>query len=364
VNPRRVAAIARRILEGFRRDRRTVALVFGVPIVILSLFWYLMRGGGAHPGVGVVNLDSGPLGQQVTQRLLDSDDVAASTMSESEARDRLADGRIAGYILFPTDFSARASQQRDVAPEVRLEGTQPSLNGAVLNALSKAMSEAVSGAGPRLDVRVSYLHGGSGLDTLDYFGAAFIGLVVFFIVYVITSIAFLRERSQGTLERLMATPLRRAEIVVGYMVGFGAVALLQALIVLVYALYVIRIQNAGSVWLLFVFDALLAIGAVNLGIFFSTFARNEFQAVQFIPLVIVPQVLLSGIVFPVNTEPGLLQPVSNILPLTYAVYGMRDVMLKGAGLASPGVVLDLGVGALFAAVAIALGALTLRRRAA
>jgi ABC-2 type transport system permease protein len=226
------------------------------------------------------------------------------------------------------------------------------------------MSEAVSGAGPRLDVRVSYLHGGSGLDTLDYFGAAFIGLVVFFIVYVITSIAFLRERSQGTLERLMATPLRRAEIVVGYMVGFGAVALLQALIVLVYALYVIRIQNAGSVWLLFVFDALLAIGAVNLGIFFSTFARNEFQAVQFIPLVIVPQVLLSGIVFPVNTEPGLLQPVSNILPLTYAVYGMRDVMLKGAGLASPGVVLDLGVGALFAAVAIALGALTLRRRAA
>src|SRR5919204_604651 len=216
MSPRRVAAIARRILEGFRRDRRTVALVFGVPIVILSLFWYLMRGGGAHPGVGVVNLDSGPLGQQVTQRLL----------------------------------------------------------------------------------------------------------------------------------------------------GFGAVALLQALIVLVYALYVIRIQNAGSVWLLFVFDALLAIGAVNLGIFFSTFARNEFQAVQFIPLVIVPQVLLSGIVFPVNTEPGLLQPVSNILPLTYAVYGMRDVMLKGAGLASPGVVLDLGVGALFAAVAIALGALTLRRRAA
>jgi ABC-2 type transport system permease protein len=162
----------------------------------------------------------------------------------------------------------------------------------------------------------------------------------------------------------MASPLRRSEVVVGYMLGFGSVALVQAAVVLAFALYVIRLYNAGSVGLLFLFDALLAIGALNLGIFFSTFARNEFQAIQFIPLVLVPQVLLSGIIFPVSTEPGPLQPVSNILPLTYAVYGMRAVMLGGEGLGNSGVLLDLAVLVLFAVVAIALAGLTLRRRIA
>jgi ABC-2 type transport system permease protein len=364
VSGRRLAAITRRILLQFRHDRRTLALVFVAPLVILSILGYLLRGGSTHPTVGVVNQDSGPLGGQVAQQLLDSKDVNAKSLSLDEAKTELDDGRLAGYVVFPSDFSTRALQQREIAPEVHLEGTQPSLNGAVLNALSKAMASAVSGAGPRLDVQVSYLHGGSGLDTLDYFGAAFIGLVVFFLVFVITSVAFLRERTQGTLERLMASPLRRGEIVLGYMLGFGLVALVQGVIVLLFGLYVLKIHNSGNVLLVFLFDALLAIGAVNVGIFVSMFARTEFQAVQFIPLVLVPQILLSGVVFPVNTEPGPLQPISNVLPLTYAVYGMRDVMLKGAGLGSPGVLLDLGVGLLFAAIAIALAAATLRRRVA
>ena len=156
-------------------------------------------------------------------------------------------------------------------------------------------------------------------------------MIVFFLVFVVTSVSFLRERSQGTLERLMASPLRRGEIVLGYMLGFGLVALVQSLLVLVFALTVLRIHNEGNVLLVFLLEALLAIGAVNLGIFLSMFARTEFQAVQFIPIVLLPQVLLSGILFPIANEPGPLQYVSNVLPLTYAVYGMRDVMLKGPG---------------------------------
>jgi ABC-2 type transport system permease protein len=111
-------------------------------------------------------------------------------------------------------------------------------------------------------------------------------------------------------------------------------------------------------------EALMAIAAVNLGIFLSMFARTEFQAVQFIPLVIVPQVLLSGIVFPVSTEPGPLQVVSNVLPLTYAVDGMRDVMIKGADLSWSALQLDFAVVLLFCVLVIAAGALTLRRRIA
>jgi len=202
------------------------------------------------------------------------------------------------------------------------------------------------------------------LDTLDYFGAAFIGLVVFFLVFVVTIVSFLNERSQGTLERLMASPLRRAEIVLGYMLGFTVLALVQSAEVLVFSLAVLKVHNQGGVMLIFGMEALMAIAAVNLGIFLSMFARSEFQAVQFIPLVLVPQVLLSGIIFPVSTEPKALQYISDVLPLTYAVNGMRDIMIKGADLSWSSLQLNAGVVAGFCVLLIAAGSLTLRRRIA
>src|SRR5438067_12550243 len=160
----------------------------------------------------------------------------------------------------------------------------------------------------------------------------------------------------------MASPLRRGEIVLGYMIGFGVMALLQAVLVLVYALYVLGMHNEGNVLLIFLVQALLAIGAVNLGIFLSMFARTEFQAVQFIPLVLVPQVLLCGIIFPVSTEPTPLQWLSDVLPLTYAVNGMRDIMVKGADLTWASLELDAGVVLGFCVLLIVAGTTTLRRR--
>jgi ABC-2 type transport system permease protein len=223
---------------------------------------------------------------------------------------------------------------------------------------------AQSPGGVRFEPRISYLYGGPNLDTLDYFGAAFVGLVVFFLVFVITIVSFLNERSQGTLERLMASPLRRGEIVLGYMLGFTVLALVQAAEVLVFSLAVLKVHNQGNVLLIFGMEALMAIAAVNLGIFLSMFARSEFQAVQFIPLVVVPQILLSGILFPVSTEPKPLQLLSDVLPLTYAVNGMRDIMVKGADLTWSSLQLDAAVVAGFCVLLIAAGTTTLRRRIA
>src|SRR3979411_2010565 len=130
----------------------------------------------------------------------------------------------------------------------------------------------------------------------------------------------------------MASPLRRAEIVLGYMLGFTVLALVQSVEVLAFSLLVLHVHNVGNVALIFAIEALMVIAAVNLGIFLSMFARTEFQAVQFIPLVIVPQLLLSGVVVSVSSEPGWMQVISNVLPLTYAVNALRDIMIKGADL--------------------------------
>jgi ABC-2 type transport system permease protein len=359
----RVAAITRRLLQQFRRDRRTLALLFVAPLVILGLLGYLIRGSSSSPAVGIANEDTGPLGAMLASALERSSLISATTIQAPDGDPKLKDGSLVAYIVFPSDFSSRA-QAGTIAPDVHLEGSQPGTSGPVLQALQQALA-SVAATGPvHFEPQVHYLYGGPGFDTLDYFGAAFIGLVVFFLVFVITIVAFLNERSQGTLERLMASPLRRGEIVVGYMLGFTVLAFIQSAEVLVFSLAVLKVHNQGNVLLIFAIEALMALTAVNLGIFLSMFARTEFQAVQFIPLVIVPQVLLSGILFPVSTEPGPLQVVSNVLPLTYAVNGLRDVMVKGADLTWASLQLDTGVVAGFCVVLIVAGVATLRRRIA
>jgi ABC-2 type transport system permease protein len=355
MSARRIVAILRRLLAQFRHDPRTLALMFVAPLLILSLFWALLRGGGAKPAVGIVNEDQGRLGAVVAMQLERSSMVDATAMDATTARRRLADAGLAGYLVLPQDFT------RSPHMEVHLEGSQPSTASAVLQASGAALTAAV---GVSIKPQVSYLHGGPQLDTLDYFGGAFIGLVVFFLVFVITCVAFLRERTQGTLERLMASPLRRGEVVIGYMLAFALLALLQSAEVLVFALAVLKVYNAGNVALIFGIEVILAVGAVNLGIFLSMFARTEFQAVQFIPLAVVPQVLLSGIILPVDTEPGWLQGISNVLPLTYAANGLRDVMLKGADLTWSSVQLDCGVVLGFAVLMVVAAMTTLRRRIA
>jgi ABC-2 type transport system permease protein len=362
---RRVRAITRRLLQGFRRDRRTLALLFVAPIVILGLLGYLMRG-STVPSIGIANEDQGPLGGTVAAKLQSSSLVHTSNIAVADGDAKLKDGSLVAYVVFPSDFTQRA-QSGVIAPQVHVEGTQPGTVAPVLQALQQAMASAGTqgpGASIRFAPTITYLYAGSGLDTLDYFGAAAIGLIVFFLVFVVTIVSFLNERSQGTLERLMASPLRRGEIVLGYMIGFTVLALVQAVEVLVFCLAVLKVHNQGNVLLIFGIEALMAIVAVNLGIFLSMFARTEFQAVQFIPLVVVPQILLSGILFPVTSEPGPLQAVSNVLPLTYAVNALRDVMLKGADLTWTSLQIDAGVVVGFIVLLIAAGSATLRRRIA
>jgi ABC-2 type transport system permease protein len=196
---------------------------------------------------------------------------------------------------------------------------------------------------------------------LDYIAPALLATLALFFGFLLTGISFLRERSQGTLERLMASPLSRLDIVVGYLCGFFVFALTQTLIILFFTIYVLDVNYQGDLWQIFVFQVVVIIGAVNLGIFISTFARNEFQMVQFIPLIIVPQIFLCGVIWPVSQMPDYLQWLSVVLPLKYAVDGLRNIMLSGQNLMDVG--LELGVLIGFTIAISILAAITLRRGA-
>ncbi len=280
-------------------------------------------------------------------------------------------------MTFGPTFSADTRAAGRVTLDVMLEGSDPMTSMRVQGMLTRAAIEALAGlarlgfgaGAPALedgklpvDVQATYQYGGPEFDTMDYIAPVFIGLFVFLLVFILTSVAFLRERSAGTLERLHATPATPAEIVIGYMLGFSAIALVQSIIILFYTVLALGVHYKGSLWVVFAVELLLTLASVNMGIFLSTFARNEFQVVQFIPLVVVTQMLLSGAFWAIEDMPGWLQPAAWLMPLTYANRALRDVMIKGFGLGDVWPYL-LALAA-FAALMVGLGASTISRQRA
>jgi ABC-2 type transport system permease protein len=194
---------------------------------------------------------------------------------------------------------------------------------------------------------------------LDVAAPAILATLILFFGFIITGISFLRERTQGTLERLLASPVSRMDIVTGYLLGLLLFALIQTLIMFFYMVYVIDVNYNGSLWQILVFQVLIGINAVCLGTFFSAFARNEFQMIQFIPLIIVPQIFLCGLFIPMSQLPNYLEWIAKFLPLTYGVEGIKALMLQGQGLVDIGK--DIGILAAYAVVLSVLASLTLRR---
>jgi len=301
------------------------------------------------------------------------DDVA----DEAEARDRVRDGEAEVAII--------VAGLRGGPITVVTEGTDPSGDAARIGALQALMVRAVTTllppelgiAVPEFEHETVFLSADA--DSLDVLAPVFLGYFAYFFVFILTGISFLRERVGGTLERLLATPVTRGEIVLGYGLGFGFFATLQVLVLIGFTLMALEVpaigpipaftiglgvSSIGSPALLFLLAVLLALGAVNLGIFLSTFARTELQVIQFIPVVIVPQGLLGGIFWPIDRLPDILQPVAQVLPVTYAVDGLREVMLRGADLSSPSVQLDLAVLAGIALFFVALASRTIKREVA
>jgi ABC-2 type transport system permease protein len=198
--------------------------------------------------------------------------------------------------------------------------------------------------------------------TFDSVGASLLGIFPLITMFLVTSIATLRERTSGTLERLLAMPLAKGDLLAGYALAFGALAALQAVLATGLAIFVLGLNVTGSAWLLLLVALADAILGTALGLFVSAFAASEFQAVQFMPAVILPQILLCGLLVPRASMQPVLEGLSNVLPMSYAVDGMKQV-LTHTGVTGD-FVRDLAIVAGCALLALAGGGATLRRRTA
>jgi ABC-2 type transport system permease protein len=191
-------------------------------------------------------------------------------------------------------------------------------------------------------------------------GLIMLGIFPFVLMFLVTSIAMLRERTTGTLERLLTTPMARLDLLFGYALAFGLVAAVQAAILTAIGYWAFNLTIAGSVWLVVLIAVADAVLGMALGLLCSAFARTEFQAVQFMPAVVFPQLFLCGLFAPRAEMAGVLHGISNVLPMTYAVQALQEI----GGHPSPTAIMwrDLGIVVGAAIVALALAAATLRRR--
>jgi ABC-2 type transport system permease protein len=199
-----------------------------------------------------------------------------------------------------------------------------------------------------------------GTRTFDGLGAPLLGIFPFVVMFLVTSVATLRERTSGTLERLLTMPIGKLDLLVGYALAFGLVAVVQATVASTLSVTLLGLDIAGPFWFLLLVAVLDALLGMALGLFVSAFAATEFQAVQFMPAFVLPQFLLCGLLVPRDRMDDVLHAVSSVLPLSYAVDAMRDlVTTEGVAPEAWG---DLSVVGFAIVLALALGAATLRRR--
>jgi len=194
----------------------------------------------------------------------------------------------------------------------------------------------------------------------DRIGLIMLGVFPFVIMFLITSIAMLRERTTGTLERLLTTPMHKADLLFAYGIAFGIAAAVQAAVAASVAYFLYDLDTQGTKGLVILIAIANAVLGVALGLFSSAFARTEFQAVQFMPIVVLPQILLCGLFVPREQMAGWLQAISDVLPMTYAVEALQEVGANAE--ATDTLWRDLGIVAGCVVVALALAAATLRRR--
>jgi ABC-2 type transport system permease protein len=351
MDPRRVRAVAQRIVLGFRRDRRSLGLLFAAPIVVLSLVGAVWGSATERVPTVLVATDRFNLPAAIVNNLVGSSAIHGRRGTFDEGVRQLRDSEVDAVVWL-----------EGTTLHIRIEGADPLESGSIGGAIQKALTEAVAVGnltGPT--IAIEQLYGGADYSILDYLAPVLIAFFAFFFIFLLSAVSFLRERTTGTLERLMATPLRRGELVLGYLAGFSFFALLQAIVILLFTVFVLQVRYRGNLATIFIVEAVLVVGAVSLGLLVSAAARNELQAVQFVPLVLLPQVFLSGLLIPVDQLPQYLGPISAVLPLTYANEALRSVMIKGYGLSDPLVLRDIGILTAFGLL-MAFGAVASIRR--
>lgn len=376
----RSIAILNRVVKELFRDKRTLAMMFLAPILVLWLMSVIFNANSTTSvKIGTVGVTS-----SLNTNIDDVKHVSVHSYdTKKDAKKALKDDKIDAYIrktgddysityantdssktsavkmafksaLTVTNVNTMKSQLKLAKGTIaKLEQTLPASTQKQLQATKSTQKKAVT---PKITNH--YVYGDADTGFFDKMLPILMGFFVFFFVFLISGMALLKERSSGTLSRLLATPVKRSEIVFGYMMGYGLLAVLQTVVIVYATIWLLGAEIVGSVINIIIINLILALVALAFGILLSTFAASEFQMMQFIPVVVIPQIFFSGII-PMESMAHWIQNISYIIPIKYAGDAVTGIMMQGKSLTSFG--LDISVLLIFLVVLTILNIVGLRR---
>lgn len=339
----RMLAIFLKEFQQMLRDRPTFGMAVGVPIIQLVLFGYAINTDPKGLPTALVSMDSGPQARELVATLQNTGyfRISAQAASEAEGEELLERGEVQFLIAIPPDFSRRLVRGERPAVLVSVDATDPSASGNALAALAalapRALPTSLTGPlakltpkEPPFDLRVHRRYNPEGLSRYNIV-PGLIGTILTMTMVMLTGLAMTRERERGTMENLLATPVRPVEVMLGKILPYVVIGYIQLGVILGAAALLFEIPMVGSLTLLMAMIGVFMLANLGVGFTFSTLAKNQLQALQMTFFFFLPSILLSGFMFPFRGMPGWAQAIGEALPLTHFLRIVRGILLKGNG---------------------------------
>ena len=359
---RRTGAIAAKEFRQLSRDRLTFGMVVGIPLIQILIFGYSINFDVRDIGAGVVDLANTSASRALIADLEATQVIRVEerlrTVAELEAR--IASGALSAGVYIPPDFERRKTDPQRTAVQVLVDGSEPTIEG-VVRALAniRVASRAGTATLPSRLIEVRTLYNPEKRTPVQIV-PALIGVILTLTMVVFTAVAIVRERERGNMELLITTPVKSGELMIGKLIPYVLVGLIQTTLILLVGVWLFNVPVVGSLIDLYVAAAAFIAANLMLGLVISTLAQTQFQAIQLSIFTLLPSILLSGFMFPFDGMPRVAQWIAQILPLTHFVELVRGIVLRGAPLGALWLpLMKLGI---FLAIAMAVAATRFRKR--
>jgi ABC-2 type transport system permease protein len=358
MNLLRLAAIVVKELKQLRRDRLTAAMILGIPTLQLLLFGFAINMDVRHLATAIVDQAGNAASRRIVETVSHAQvaDVRAVVPSARIADAMMQRGEISMILVIPPDVERRLATRGREALQLVVDASDPSIQAAARQLVAMPLPGQV---GPRPQIALLNRYNPerrSAINTVP----GLIGVILTMTMTLFTAVAIVRERERGNIEMLIATPVSSFELILGKVLPFVLIGVLQVSVVLALGVAIFEVPIRGELWSVYVAALTYILAALSLGVFLSTFANTQFQAMQMAFFTFLPQILLSGFMFPFAGMPRPAQWLAEILPLTHFIRLIRGVMLRAAELGDLRRELWILLG--FTAVMLSLATLRFRKR--
>jgi len=343
MNYKRVLSIIKKEFFQIKRDKRTIAIIILMPIMELLLFGYAASTSVDHIPTVIYNNDIGSESRKLLDSFTNSQyfDLNYNVQSIQEIEKYIDNGDAKAGIVIPSNYSEVIKSGNTAQIQLIVDGSDPttaqtilSSAGGVIQSLSVEIIQETRGmtVPTPLDLR-SRVWYNADMSSINFNIPGLIGVILQTVTLMLTSFSIVRERERGTMEQLIVTPITKMELMVGKIVPYVIIGFVDIVLALALSVFWFHVHIAGSITLLLLFSIIFLFGSLGVGLVISTVSKSQLQAMQLSMFMIMPNILLSGYMFPREAMPKIIYRISTVLPLTYFIDVLRGIILKGNGFA-------------------------------